>query len=152
MSFQHTTIVGYLGQDAQTRTLDGGRVVTSFSVAFTESWKNQAGEKQERTTWFNCSYFTQQAPGVADWLRRGSLVCVTGRVSARAYLGQNNQPAASLELNVSEIRLLNTPKRDEQHATAPLPHPDAVLRQPPASTSTTTATFTPPAYGDDLPF
>lgn len=147
MSFQQTTLVGHLGQDCQTRTLDSGRVVTSFSVAFTESWKNQAGEKQERTSWFNCSYFTQQVPGVAEWLRRGSLVCVTGRVSARVYLGQNNQPAVSLELNVSEIRLLNTPKRDEQPATTPLPHLDTVIRN-----DATTATTSPAVNGDDLPF
>jgi len=143
MSFSHTTIVGHIGQDCTTRTLEGGRVVTSFSVAFTESWKNQSGEKQERTTWFNCSYFTAQTPGVADYLRKGSLLCVAGRVSARAYLGNNNQPAASLELNVSEIKLLNTPKREDQPATTPLPDPNTVL---------THSTETAPADGDDLPF
>lgn len=147
MSFQHTIIIGHLGQDCQTRTLDGGRVVTSFSVAFTESWKNQAGEKQERTTWFNCSYFTQQPPGVADYLRRGSLICVTGKVSARAYVGQNQQAAASLELNVDTIKLLSTPKREEQPATVPLPNPDTVLR-----TDATPATTSPAVNGDDLPF
>lgn len=142
--FSHTTIVGHLGQDAQTRILEGGRVVTSFSVAYTESWKDQRGEKQERTSWFNCSYFSAQTPGVADYLRKGSLVCVTGRVSARAYMGQNNQPAASLELNVQEIKLLNTPRRDEQTTPA---QTDTGLRN-----DATTATTSPAADGDDLPF
>lgn len=149
MSFSNTTIVGYLGQDCQTRTLDGGRVVTSFSVAFTESWKNQAGEKQERTTWFNCSYFTANTPGVADYLGKGSLVCVTGRVSARAYMGQNNQPAASLELNVQEIKLLSTPRRNEQPAPTALPHPDSVLG---SNKNVITQSANSPADGDDLPF
>lgn len=140
----HTTIIGHLGQDAQTRTLEGGRVVTSFSVAHTETWKDQRGEKQERTQWFNCSYFTQQHPAVAAYLTRGALVCVTGKVSARAYLDSRNQPAASLDLNVDTIRLLG-PRRDEQAAPAA---PEQQQATPPA----TTATQTPPADGDDLPF
>lgn len=148
MSFSHTTLVGHLGQDCQVRTLDGGRVLTSFSVAYSEAWKTQAGEKQERTTWFNCSYFTAQAPGVADYLRKGVLVAVSGRVWARPYLDQRQQPAASLELNVQEIRLLSTPKRDEQPAQTPMPHPDQVLNPQPSTVAATTA----PADGDDLPF
>lgn len=149
MSFQHTTLVGYLGQDSQTRTLDGGRVVTTFSVAYTEAWKNQAGEKQERTTWFNCSYFTATTPGVADYLRKGSLVTVSGRISARAYLDSRQQPAASLELNVSEIKLLSTPKRDDQQANTAVPGYPAPVPPPPSNTHITSTT---PADGDDLPF
>lgn len=133
MSYSHTIVCGHLGRDAEIRTLEGGRVATSFPVAYTESWKDHAGVKQERTTWFNCSYFTATTPGVAEYLRKGSQIIVTGRVSARAYLDSRQQPAASLELNVSEIRLLSTPRRDEQPATTPLPHPDTVP-------------------GDDLPF
>jgi single-strand DNA-binding protein len=143
MPFQQLTLIGHIGQDAQTRTLDGGRVVTSFSVAYSEQWKNAAGEKQERTTWFNCSYFTATTPGVAEYLRRGSLICITGKVSARAYLGNNNQPAASLELNVDTIKLLSTLKRDEQPATTPMP---------PADTEHQQSTVTAPNLGDDLPF
>lgn len=154
MSFQCTTLIGHIGQDCQIRTLDGGRVVTSFSVAYTETWKNQAGEKQERTQWFNCSYFTATTPGVAEYLRKGALVCVTGRVSARAYLNQAQQAAASLELNVGEIKLLSTPKREEGSATTPLPNPNTVLPsayREEAYGTVITKTQTP-AEGDDLPF
>lgn len=143
--YTHTTLIGHIGQDCQTRTLEGGRVVTSFSVAYTENWKSQSGEKQERTTWFNCSYFTQSTPGVADYLRKGSLVCVTGRISARAYLDARQQPAASLDLLISEIKLLSTPRREEQSSITPLPNPDTVLGA---------AQTTQPAASadDDLPF
>lgn len=72
--YTQTTLIGHIGQDCQIRNLEGGRVVTSFSVAYTETWKSQSGEKQERTTWFNCSYFTQSTPGVA--CRFARLPCV----------------------------------------------------------------------------
>lgn len=141
--YSQTTIIGHLGQDAQTRTLDGGRVVTSFSVAHTEQWKNAKGEKQERTAWFNCSYFTQQMPGVAQYLTRGALVCVSGKVSARAYFDSLQQPAASLDLTVEQVRLLSS-RRDDQPPTAATGAAPQVTPQP--------TTPTPPADGDDLPF
>lgn len=138
----HTTVIGHIGQDAQTKTLDNGRVVTQFSVAHTENWKDNKGEKQQRTTWVNCSYFTTDVPGVSAYLLKGSIVCVTGKVSARAYLLANGQPAASLDINVDNIRLISMPKREE---ATPLPHPDTVM----PSTATTGADA---AEGDDLPF
>lgn len=140
--FNQTTVIGHVGNDCQTKTLEGGRVVTQFSVAHTESWKDNRGEKQERTVWFNCSYFTASTPGVAAYITKGALVCVTGKVTARAYLDSRNQPAASLDLNVDQVRLLGS-RRDNEPAATPLPHPDTVLNQ---------STETPPVNGDDLPF
>jgi single-strand DNA-binding protein len=144
-----TTIIGHIGQDATTKTLQGGRVVTNFSVAHSETWTDAAGERQQRTTWFNCAYFTQQQPGVAAYLLRGALVCIIGKVSARAYLDARNQPAASLDLNVQEIRLLGSSKREENNAPAP-GAPNAV--PPPPAKQPETFTPAAPHSGDDLPF
>lgn len=106
-----TNLVGYLGQNAASKTLQQGRVVTTFSIAFTETWRDANQEKQERTTWFNCSYFTAEMPGVAAYLLQGALVLVTGKVSARAYTDRNGAAAASLDLLVDTIRLLAPPKQ-----------------------------------------
>jgi single-strand DNA-binding protein len=143
-----TTIIGHIGQDATTKTLQGGRVVTNFSVAHSETWTDAAGERQQRTTWFNCAYFTQQQPGVAAYLLRGALVCIIGKVSARAYLDARNQPAASLDLNVQEIRLLGS-KREEASPAAPGTTPAA---PPPPAKQPETFTPAAPNSGDDLPF
>lgn len=143
----HLTLIGHIGQDAQCRQLQAGRFVTSFSVAHTESWRNDAGEKQERTTWFSCSYFTQTQPGVLDYLRKGAIVCIQGKVSARAYLDRNNHAAASLDVNVDTIRLISTPKRDEPINTTVPGYPGNVPT-PPADQNETVN----PAGGDDLPF
>jgi len=120
--------------------------VTSFSVAHTESWKDSRGEKQERTTWVNCSYFTADHHAVSHYLLKGALVCVTGKVSARAYLDARNAPAASLDLNVQEIRLLGSKKREEETTPGNVPPPPA--KQPEPFTSTPDAI----AGDNDLPF
>ncbi len=142
----HTTLIGHIGRDAETRSLQGGRVVTSFTVAHTESWKDSRGEKQERTTWVNCSYFTAGTPAVKPYLVKGALVCITGKVTARAYLDARNEPAASLDLNVQEIRLLGSKKREEEAQPGNVPPPTA--KQPEPFTSTPDDI----AGDNDLPF
>ena len=142
--FNQTTVIGHVGNDCQTKTLEGGRVVTQFSVAHTESWKDNRGEKMERTVWFNCSYFTASTPGVAAYITKGALVCVTGKVSVRAYLDGRNQPAASLDLNIDKVGLLGS-RRDNERNTSPAPNPEN-------GNDATTATTSPAADGDDLPF
>lgn len=146
----HTTLIGHLGGDADVRHLQGGRVVTAFSVAHTETWKDATGAKQERTTWINCSYFTADIPAVSQYLRKGGLVCVTGKISARAYLDSRQQPAASLDLNVQEIRLLGSSKRDELTNTNIPAYPGNV--PPPPAKQPDTFTDTLPDPGADLPF
>lgn len=117
--------------------------MTSFSVAHTESWKDSNGEKKEITTWVNCSYFTADTPAVKPYLVKGALVCITGKVSARAYLDARNEPAASLDLNVQEIRLLGGSKKREEDTTPP----------PPAKQPATFTTTPDDIAGDnDLPF
>jgi single-strand DNA-binding protein len=147
----HTTLIGHIGRDAETRTLQGGRVVTSFSVAHTESWKDSRGEKQERTTWVNCSYFTADHPAVSQYLMKGALICVTGKVSARAYLDARNEPAASLDLNVQDIRLLGSKKREEE-SNQNVPGYPGNVPPPPAKQPETFTTTPEPVSGDDLPF
>lgn len=143
----HTTLIGHIGRDAETRSLQGGRVVTSFTVAHTESWKDSRGEKQERTTWVNCSYFTVETPGVKPYLLKGAIVCVTGKVSARAYLDARNEPAASLDLNVQEIRLLGGSKKRKEEAQ-PGNVPPTTAKQPAPFTTTPDDI----AGDNDLPF
>lgn len=140
-----TTLVGYLGQNAASKTLQQGRFVTTFSIAFTETWRDANKEKQERTTWFNCSYFTQDMPGVAAYLLQGALVLVTGKVSARAYTDKNGAAAASLDLLVNEIRLLAPPKQ----RTATDAGPEYTAAEPAHISAAPTA---PQNNDQDLPF
>ena len=48
--FQQTIVIGRLGSDPQTRTLDDGTVVTSFSLVVNERWTGHDGEPKERVT------------------------------------------------------------------------------------------------------
>jgi single-strand DNA-binding protein len=125
-SYQHVVVIGNIGSDPEMRFTPNGVPVTGFSLAYNESWKNAAGEKQEKTTWFRVSCWNKLAESAAQWLTKGQLVLVEGKVEARAYEGKDGQPHASLELTASNWRFMGgkgeaaeaDPARDDAGFTA----------------------------------
>lgn len=96
-------ITGRVTKDAQVRTLSDSRQVVNFSVAINESYKNKKGDRVEQTTFFECAYWI--SPRVAEWLTKGTVVELTGRVSARGWTGNDGEPRAGLNFNTSNIKL-----------------------------------------------
>ena len=114
MTYQHLTIVGYIGADAEIRYLTDGTAVTNFSVAVNKSVRNAQGDKTQKTTWFNVALWGERAETLVGYLKKGTLILVTGEVSAGAYADkQTGKPLGSLKLTAGRIRLLS-PKPDEE--------------------------------------
>lgn len=94
-------IIGRLTKDAEVRNLSMEKKVVNFSVAVNNRYTSKSGEKQEVTTFYDCSYWISEK--VAPFLKKGGLVEVSGRVSARAWTGKDGEPRASLNLTASQI-------------------------------------------------
>lgn len=71
-------LVGRVGKDPEKRTLGNDQVVSNFTLATSESYKDKNGEWQESTEWHNCSKFSS-----LDWLKKGDLVEVEGSIHTR---------------------------------------------------------------------
>jgi single-strand DNA-binding protein len=104
-------ITGRVTRDAKVTTLSDSRQVVNFSVAINESYKNKKGDKVEQTTFFECAYWI--SPRVAEWLTKGTVVELTGMVSARAWTGNDGEPRAGLNFNTSNIKLHGGGKKSE---------------------------------------
>jgi len=104
-------ITGRVTKDAKVSTLSDSRQVVNFSVAINESYKNRKGDKVEQTTFFDCAYWI--SPRVAEWLTKGTVVELTGMVSARAWTGNDGEPRAGLNFNTSNIKLHGGGKKSE---------------------------------------
>lgn len=98
-------ITGRLTADAVVRTVKGDKKVVGFTVAVNDRFTVD-GEKREVSTFFDCGYFRNS--GIAEYLKKGNVVQVSGRVGINAYMGNDGQPKAGLNFHVSDIRLFGT--------------------------------------------
>jgi len=122
--YHKLTIVGYLGRDPEMRYTADGVSVTTLSVASSRKWSNSDGTKGEETIWFRVTVWRQQAETVAQYLRKGSLVLVEGRLNPdknggpRIWTGQDGRPRASFEITAETVRFLDR-KSDGGEASTP---------------------------------
>lgn len=80
-SLNKALIIGHLGRDPETRYMPDGGAVTNISIATTETWKDKSsGEKKEATTWHNVVFFGKLAEIAGEYLKKGALVYVEGRL------------------------------------------------------------------------
>lgn len=78
-------LIGRLGRDPETRFMQNGRNVTSFSVAVNHYWRNSEGETREDTDWFNIDAWGRLGEICQEYLRKGSLVYLEGRLHTDRY-------------------------------------------------------------------
>jgi single-strand DNA-binding protein len=78
-------IIGYLGRDPESKVSTTGRNVANFSVATTRRWKDAEGETKEATDWFNVEAWGGLANICQEYLSKGSLVYVEGRLKTDRY-------------------------------------------------------------------
>lgn len=112
-SFNKITILGHLGRDVETRFLPDGTAVASFSVATSEKKKDRSGEAQDVTTWFRVSAFGKLAELCGQYLAKGSLAYVEGRLSQNEYTDKDGNRRTSLEVRASEVQFLDRKPQGE---------------------------------------
>jgi single-strand DNA-binding protein len=90
--------------DAKISNLQSGKQVVNFNVAINDSYKSKAtGEVTKIVTYVQCDYWVN--PGVAQFLTKGTLVELQGRIGVNAYTGKEGEPKAALTLHVNTIKL-----------------------------------------------
>ncbi len=125
--YQHITLVGNLGRDAELRYTPAGQPVTDLSVATKEVWKDQAGEKQDRTTWWKVSVWGKQAENCNQFLTKGSRVLVEGTLrgdesgNPRTYQKKDGTTGSSFEMTAKEVRFLSAKNGSDDGGGAAAP-------------------------------
>jgi single-strand DNA-binding protein len=104
--YQNTVVIGNLGDDPKMKYTQTGQAVTEFRMATNRKWKGADGETKEKTTWFRVSAWGKLAELCNQYLAKGRLVLVEGEIDASAWVGQDGQPRASLELRARNVQFL----------------------------------------------
>jgi single-strand DNA-binding protein len=106
MSVNKVILVGRLGRDPETRYTGGGQAVANFSVATDESYKDKNGERQKRTEWHKIVVWGKQAEIAQQYLKKGSLIFIEGRIQSREWQDKEGQKRTSFEIVATNFRML----------------------------------------------
>jgi single-strand DNA-binding protein len=106
-------LIGNLGKDPEMKYTQQGTPVTSFNVAVGRISKTADGQQKEETDWYRVSAWRKLAEITNEYLRKGSKVYVEGRLSTREWQGQDGQSRTSLEVEASEVIMLDTKAQSE---------------------------------------
>ncbi len=114
------TIVGNVGATPELKYSENGKPYCRFSVAVNEQWKTD-GERRERVTWFPGVVFNGNSEACANYLDRGRLVGVQGRVQTREYEGKDSTRHQVMQVIAEKVTFLGSSKRGADEEQRPTP-------------------------------
>ena len=100
-------LIGRLGQDPEVRYTQQGTPIANFSVATDESYTDRDGARQERTEWHRIVVFERQAENCANYLGKGSLVYIEGKLQTRKWQDQQGQDRYTTEIRAQRVQFLD---------------------------------------------
>lgn len=126
MSVNKAILIGRLGKDPELRYTPGGKAVASFSLATTERWTGDDGQRNESTTWHNIVAWGKQAELMKEYLGKGREVYIEGRISNRSYDDKEGNKRYISEVVVQNFQFIgsrgdasNGPSRQPDQAPEP---------------------------------
>ena len=105
-------LIGNLGKDPETRYTPSGKKVCTFSLAVNRRWKSSEGEIKESTDWFNVEAWGRLGEFCQDYLSKGKLVYVEGRVHTDRY-EQGGEIRYFTKVIISNMQLLDRKPEEE---------------------------------------
>lgn len=106
MSVNKAILVGRLGRDPETRYTSGGQAVCNFTLATDETYKDRNGERQKRTEWHRIVVWAKQAEIAQQYLHKGSLIFLEGRIQTRQWDDREGQKRTTVEIVATNFRML----------------------------------------------
>lgn len=103
-------LIGHLGQDAELKKFDSGKVTVNVRIATSESYKNKSGEKIEETQWHNLIAWGKTAEIMGMYFKKGKQVAVSGKLCHRTYQDKEGKDRYISEVQVNEFTFLDKKK------------------------------------------
>lgn len=120
MSVNKVILVGRLGRDPETRYTSSGQAVCNFTLATDESYRDRSGERQKRTEWHRIVLWGKLAEIAQQYLRKGALVYIEGRIQTRQWDDRDGNKRTSTEIVANVMRMLGA-RADTAAEAEPLP-------------------------------
>ena len=105
-SINRVILVGYLGGDPESRYTPSGTAVANFNVATNESRKNSDGGFEDHTEWHRCVLFGKSAETATQYLKKGQMVYVEGRLRTRSWEDKEGNKRNTTEVHGDMFTML----------------------------------------------
>ena len=116
-SVNKVIIVGHVGGDPEPRYTPSGTAVVNISVATNEVRRDSEGNEQKSTEWHKVVLWSKQAEFVGNYVKKGQLVYVEGRLQTRIWEDRNKIERRTTEIVADNITLLGPSRSAETAAT-----------------------------------
>jgi single-strand DNA-binding protein len=103
------TLIGNLGKEPEVQTLEGGIAVAKFSLATTESYKDDKGALHSETEWHNVVLWRGLADLAGKYLRKGSHIYLEGKMKTRSYEDKDGNKKYVTEIIAESFIMLDKP-------------------------------------------
>ncbi len=106
MSVNKVILLGHLGRDPEIRYMPNGDPVANFSIATSEQWRDKSGERVTRTEWHNITLHRRLAEIAVQYLTKGVMVYIEGRIQSRKYTGKDGVERMAYDIIGNEMKML----------------------------------------------
>lgn len=111
------TITGRLTKQAKVKETKSGKKVTEFTVVLNDSYRpKDQDERVQLSTFYQCSYWA--SPKVTPYLKKGTIVTLSGRIGASAWISKEGKAVATLTCTVFNIKILASPIKEHAASKA----------------------------------
>lgn len=107
-SLNKVMLIGRIGRDPETRYSSSGDAITNITLAVDDSYKNKSGEKVEKCEWVNITFYRKLAEISGEYLKKGSLIYVSGKMETRKYTDKAGIEKYATSIIASDMKMLGT--------------------------------------------
>lgn len=104
MNLNKVFIIGRITADPELRTTSSGNSVTGFSIATNRYWTGKDGQKQEETEFHNVVVWGKQAETVNKFIKKGSILCIEGRLQTRTWEDKSGNARKTTEIIAEQVQ------------------------------------------------
>jgi single-strand DNA-binding protein len=119
-NLNQVSLLGRLGQDPELRYTQSQVPVCTISVATSDQWVDDQGNKQEKTEWTNCVCWNKTAENASKYLHKGSEVFVQGKLETRKWQDKEGNDRYSTEVKVFNLQFVGGRSEGQANKAPPV--------------------------------
>ena len=111
-SLNKVLLIGHLGADPESRFTTSGNAVANLNLATNESWRSSEGDTKEKTEWHRIVLFGKMAETAAEYMKKGQLVFIEGRLQTRSWEDKDKVKRYTTEILCDNFTMLGRKSED----------------------------------------